>query len=230
MDKEDLNFNELLDDFRRIKSAIKQNSYIYRQLIYSPVVKLILLVSGLTALLIPVFYYLLLKCYGNYEAIPFEFRLALILALIVGFSIAIYGKLTLIIQAYHLTPPQPSFLKFISRVFSRQVLLLCPLIFGSIFFFVIFFMTGQNYHLIVPAVAIGLGLCFGMIGSFISSWEFFMIGNYCWVLGIISIPFIVSAPITALLWTSGIFRLGMLGLGFYLMFLCRASEELEIGF
>lgn len=220
---DNFNLNETLEDIRRIKSVIQQNSYTYQQLVYSPVVKLILFVSGLTALWVPVFYYLLLKRYESYEAIPFEIRLTLVLVIIIGLSLVFYGKLILILKAYRLTP-QPSFLKFMNRVLSRQVLLLCPLIIGSIFFFVIFFMTVQNYHLIVPAVAIGLGICFSIIGSFISSSEFFVLGNYCWILGTLSIPFIIFAPLTALLWTSGIFGVGVLGLGFYLMFFHRAHK------
>lgn len=217
MDKEDLNLNELLEDIRKIKNAINQNSYLFKKILDFPFLKLTLVLTGLMTFFVPIFYYFLLKQYINYEAIPFELRLALILAIIIGLSLLSFAKLSFYFQARQLTP-RSSLIEIFSRMISRQVLVIYPLIIGSVIFFAVFFLAEQSYHLLVPTLAIGMGICFSVIGSFISLPEFFIFGNYFWISGMISVPFIIKAPLTSLLWISGIFGLGMLFFGFYLFF------------
>ncbi len=224
MEKEDLNLNELVENIRRIKGAIKQNSYTFQQLIYRPMMKFILFIGGLTSLFVPFFYYCLMKRYITYEAIPFEIRLSLIISVIIGLAVISLGKLILYRQARHITPDN-SWGKTFIRLISRQALFIYPVLLSSIIFLAVFFMMRQDYHLIVPTLAVGMGICFSVIGSFISLPEFFIFGSYLWILGTLSVPFIVKAPLTSLLWVSGIFGLGMLVFAFYLTFFYPSEKE-----
>lgn len=214
MEKQDVNFDELIENIRQIKGAIKQNSSIARQLIYSPLMKLVLFITGVVVLFVPFFYYVLLQRYFKYEAIPFEIRLLLMVGIIVGLLGAIIGKAMIYIQARHLVP-RASFLKTMMRMYSRQAMLIYPGFVGAMLFFTLFFIMGRNSHFIVPTLAIGIGFCFGTIGSFISLTELLLLGHYFWIAGVVSVPFISAAPLTSLLWTSGIF-----GLGFLVFYLC----------
>jgi hypothetical protein len=226
MDKEDLNLKELLADIREIKSAIKQNSFMFKQFFDYPLIKATLIIAGLVTLFVPIFYYFLLQSYSNYDAIPFEVRFALIIAIVIGFSLGAFAKLRFYFKARG-QRPESSAIELFNRLFSRQVLMMYPILMGSIIFFVCFFLSKGMYHFIVPTLAIGIGICFSVVGSFVSSLEFFVFGNYLWIFGMISVPFIVKTPSAALLWVSGIFGLGLLGLGFYLVFWRRMDEEHE---
>ena len=224
MDTQDVNFDELLDNIRRIKSVIKQNSCIFRQLVYSPIMKMATLIFGLISLFIPFFYYVLLQHYIKYEKIPFEIRLLLIVAVVVGFFLVSSGKIALYIKAWH-QAPRSSFLKTFSRVFSRQVLLIYPGLVGSMIFFTFFFIMQQNSHFVFPTIAIGMGFLFVTAGLFVSMTEFFVFGYFNLIMGVISVPFISVRPLTALLWTSGVFGLGMLAFYLYITFFHRMDKE-----
>jgi hypothetical protein len=224
MESRDPQLTELLENIREIKSAIKQNSYIFQLVIYNPFLKLALVIVGLMSFFVPIFYYLLLKSYPSYGAIPFEIRLILILAIILGFLLLGFAKLRSYFEARQ-QRPKSSLIDFFSRLISRQVLSIYPVLLGGIIFFLIYFLAGRMYHLIVPTIAIGMGICFSIVGAFISLPAFFILGNYFWITGMLSVPFIVKTPGTSLLWVSGIFGLGMLGFGFYLIFVRRASKE-----
>lgn len=228
MEKQDINFDELLENIRQIKSTIKQNSSITRQLLYLPIMKLMCLIAGLAALFIPFFYYVLLQRYPNYEAIPFEIRLLLIVAIIVGLLLVSIGKTMIYFQARHLVP-RASFLKTMIRMYSRQAMLIYPGFVGAMLFFTFFFIMGQNSHLVVPTLAIGIGFCFATIGSFISLTELFQLGNYFWITGVLSVPFISAAPLTSLLWISGIFGLGFLAFYLYIIFFHPTNKEQSDG-
>lgn len=224
MDKEELNINELLEDIRKIKDSIKQNSYPLREKADSTIFKLLLFTGGITGGLIPLLYYIFLKNYGRYLAIPFEIRLFLSVTAIIGTGLVAAEKIIFYFRMFHFTP-RPSFSKIFNRLFSRQVMLLYPGLIGTMLLFVIFFIMRQQYYLIVPATAIGLGIIFSMIGSFTSFLEIFFFGNYIWILGVVSIPFIIASPLTSLLWVSAIFGLGMLAFGFYLTFFYQPDKE-----
>ncbi len=224
MDQEELNLNELLDDIRRVKKAIKQNSYAVKEAIYLPMMKLIFLIAGLAALIIPTLYYFFIKSFGNYQAIPYEIRLLLIAAIIIGVILTGAGKMIFYFQArQHIS--RPSLIKILMRLFSRQVILMYPVLIGSMLFFILYFLFRQDYYLLVPTFAIGLGVIFSMIGSIVSFPEFFVLGNYFWIAGTISVPFLTVNPLASLLWVSGIFGLGMLLFSFYLLFFYRPEGE-----
>jgi hypothetical protein len=224
MEKQDINFDELLENIRQVKSAIKQNSSITRRLMYSPLMKLLCIITGVAALFMPFFYYVLLQRYLNYEAIPFEIRLLLIGGIIVGLLMVGIGKAMIYFQARQLVP-RASFFQTMIRMYSRQAMLVYPGFVGAMLFFTFFFIMGQNSHLVVPTLAIGIGFCFATIGSFISLTELFMLGNYFWITGVISVPFISAAPLTSLLWTSGIFGLGFLAFYLYITFFYQIDKE-----
>jgi hypothetical protein len=226
MENNDPRLTELLENIREIKSAIKQNSYTFKQFFDYPLLKLTLIIAGMIIFFVPIFYYLLLKSHPSYGAIPFEIRLALILAVFFAFSLFGFTKIRFYLEVRR-QRPKSSWIDLFSRLISRQALLIYPILLGGIIFFTIYFLTGRMYHLLVPALAIGMGICFSTVGSFISAPEFFAFGNYIWIVGMLSVPFIVKAPATALLWISGIFGLGMLGFGFYLIFFHRALKEQE---
>ncbi|MCL6591078.1 MAG: solute carrier organic anion transporter [Firmicutes bacterium] len=226
MDKEDLNLERLLADIREIKSAIKQNSYMFKQFFDCPLLKVTLIMDGLVAVFVPVFYYRLMKSYPSYEAIPVTIRFALIMAVVIGFSMGAFAKLRFYFKARGQRPGF-SAMELFTRLFSRQALMMYPIMMGSIIFFVSFFLSQGMYHLVVPTLAIGIGICFSMIGSFVSALELFIFGNFFLISGVISVPFIVNTPPAAPLWVSGIFGLGMLGLGCYLIFWRRASRKRE---
>ena len=224
MDNEEINLNELIEDIRRIKNTIKQNSYSFKQMANLPMFKLVLFTAGLTSAIIPFLYYIFLQNYGSYNSIPFEIRLFLTVSTLITLVIIAVGKFTIYFQIYHITP-RLSLFKSLYRFFSRQAMLLYPGLIGTMLFFVIFFIMKQSYHLITPAIAIGIGVCFSMVGSFISFPEFFFLGNYFWFLGTISVPFIINSPRDSLLWASAIFGLGMLFFSFYLAFFYRPDKE-----
>ncbi len=228
MEKQDINFDELLENIRQVKSAIKQNSSITRRLMYSPLMKLLCIITGVAALFMPFFYYVLLQRYLNYEAIPFEIRLLLIGGIIVGLLMVGIGKAMIYFQARQLVP-RASFFQTMIRMYSRQAMLVYPGFVGAMLFFTFFFIMGQNSHLVVPTLAIGIGFCFATIGSFISLTELFMLGNYFWITGIISVPFISAAPLTSLLWTSGIFGLGFLAFYLYITVFYQIDKEQSDG-
>lgn len=228
MEKENPNLNELLKDIRHIKNAVKQNSYAFRQMIYLPLFKLSIMSAGLTATLIPLLYYFFLQRYGNYTSIPSNIRWFLFAGIGLGLGLTTFWKSASYFRLWQFIP-QSSFFKNFIRLISRQAITLYPVLFGITIFFVVFFITQRSYHLLVPAMAIGLGICFSMIGSFISLTEFFLFGSYICISGTISVPFIIETPRVSLLWASGIFGLGMLIFGFYLMFFHRVGKENEDG-
>jgi hypothetical protein len=228
MEKHELNFDELLENIRQIKGAIKQNSSITRQLIYSPLMQWLLLICGVVTLFVPFFYYVLMQRYIRYEAIPFEIRLLLIMVIAAGILLAGAGKAMVYLQARHLIP-QASFLKTLIRMYSRQAVVLYPGFVAAMIFFAFFFIMGGNSHFVVPTTAIGIGFCFSTIGSFISLTELYLLGNYFWITGVISVPFISAAPLSSLLWTSGIFGVGMLAFYVYITFFHRMDKEQSDG-
>lgn len=224
MDQENLNLNELLDDIRRIKHAIKQNSGALQQVFSTPAFKWTFFIAGLALAIIPLLYYLFLRQYGTYMSIPAEIRFFLIAGIIGGMLLTGLGKLFAFFEArQHF--PQPSLPNVLVRLFSRQVLLIYPVLMGSMLFFTVFFIMQQNYHFIVPTFAIGMGIGFSMIGSFTSLSGFFFFGNYLWILGAVSVPFITAVPLSSLLWASLTFGLGLLSLSFYLMFADGSHKE-----
>ncbi|MCL6591077.1 MAG: hypothetical protein K6U80_14120 [Firmicutes bacterium] len=224
METKDLNLAGLMENVREIKNAIKQNSYTFQQFFDFPLLKLTLIFAGLIFFFVPIFYYLLLKSYPGYGAIPFEIRTALILAVILAFSLFGYTKISFYLEVRR-QQPKSSWLNFFSRLISRQALLIYPILLGAICFFIVYFLSGRMYHLLVPTLAIGMGICFSTVGAFISATEFFIFGNYFWIAGMLSVPFIAKAPQAALLWAAGIFGLGMLFFGMYLLFFFRPSKE-----
>lgn len=228
MEKQDLNLDELLENIRQVKSVIKQNSSIVRRLMYLPLLKLLCLISGVAALFIPFFYYVLLQRYSNYEAVPFELRLLLIAGIIIGLLMVGIGKAMIYFQARELVH-RASFIQTMIRMYSRQAMLVYPGFVAAMLFFIFFFIMGQNSHFVVPTLAIGIGFCFVTIGSFTSLTELFILGNYFWITGVISVPFISAAPLTSLLWTSGIFGLGFLAIYLYIAFFHPIDKEQSDG-
>jgi hypothetical protein len=224
MAQNESNLNELLEDIRQIKNAIKQNSYTLREMIYQRRFILAVITAGITATLIPLLSYFFLQRHGDYQAIPLMIRWLLIAGIGLGFGLTTFWKGSAFFQvAPH--SPQTSLLKIYIRLLSRQALILYPILFGIMFFFIIFFMKRQSYHLLVPTIAIGLGVCFSTNGAFISLMEFFLFGIYICILGTLSVPFIIANPRASLIWAAGIFGLGMLLFGIYLLFFSRPSKE-----
>lgn len=223
MTNEHLDLNELLEDVRRIKSTIKQNAYIFQSLLYSLALKLAFLIAGTTAMLVPFLYYSYIQQYGDYTAVPAKTRLSLILIIVAGTVLVSIVKFIAYFKAKRLIS-QPSILKIFSRLVSRQALALYPGFIATILFFVVFFITQDNNHFIVPTLAIGMGIVFSMIGSFISLPDLLFLGSYLWLTGLLSVPFINKDPLASLLWTSVIFGLGMLGFGLYLIIKYRQEK------
>ncbi len=224
MEKKDLNLNELLENIRQIKGVIRQNSPITRRMFYSPLVQLLFFITGVTSLFLPFVYYVLIRRHVKYEAIPFEIRLVLIVGVIIGILMVSIGKYMIFNRARQLVP-HASFLKTLFRMHSRQAMLLYPGFVVAMLFFTFFFIMTGNSHLVVPTMAIGIGFCFCTIGSFISLTELYLLGNYFWLTGVIAVPFIINAPLTSLLWTSGIFGAGMLAFYLYITIFHRMDKE-----
>lgn len=225
MDNENLDLCGLLEDVRRIKDSIKQNAYLFRQVLYTPASKLVFLIAGAVAAIVPLLYASYLKQYGHYAAIPENVRLWLILIISGGIVFSALGKLS----AYHSARrhvSQPSVLKTLARLVSRQALWLYPGMFFTILFFVFLFLVQGNYHFILPTLAIGVGILLSTVGSFISLHDLFFFGSYSWIMGVVSVPFIIQNPRASLLWTSVIFGLGMFVFGVYLLINYRSDKEL----
>ena len=195
----DSQIEKLMEDISLIKSAISRNKNVTRMILLPTHFKLLYLVLGISIIGFSLVFYLLLEHYGNYAAIPDNFKNLVIGLIVLVWILLVFIKyykwsdsLSKIDERYDL---EYGF----GRMFSFPIVnVAIPLPITTIVICVFFFKHDLAYY-IIPAVSIFIGLLHNFFGSVTHLWQwiasgywFLATGLYLLVFGPVSVPFAVS--------------------------------------
>ncbi len=211
---------KLLGDIATIKSVIKENQPIVRQLLLPIHFRVISYISGIGIIVICLAYYFLINQYGAYSLIPEGIRtflLVVIGALVLTVWIL---KGVLWVKSVHTVNKELSFGQMIKYLFSDQLLHTWIPTSVLMVFFVAFFYYKGNPHYIIPIVAFGVGFIYNLIGGMTQAWQYLLTGYWLIITGVLSLVF---CNMSSLIWLSLSLGLGMLIFG--MVSKCPASVK-----
>lgn len=196
--------NTLIEDVSYIKAMItKNNPFLYEAGI-SKGMQIVTLATGiLTILFSGVFQWLIIK-YGTFSLIPSEIRLPLFVVLGIFLVVIGFYKQHTIFSTVKTSNPTCTFTSMIANIYNRHVIhaYLPPAIITLSLS--IYFLQSGHVHLLIPTIAIGLGLITNgaAIGFRIS--EMFVMGYWLLLSGVISLVFNHISSCISLSYTIGL--------------------------
>ncbi len=176
----DSQINRLIEDINTIKAVLaKSKSSI--QLLFLPVhFRFMSLAFGLSVIAIAGYYQALMYTYGNYDAVPEPYRIALFAIIAVDWAILALIKLLGWKRSMARLDPQYNFKRMVFEVFTFNMVHFYIIFFVTLVFFVVYWaVTGREYA-IIPTLCIGTGLLYNFIGNITELQHYIVMG--CWML------------------------------------------------
>lgn len=208
---------KLLEDIAAIKSAIAKSRPIMKQLLLPEHFKVVSYVSGAGIVTVSMIYYLLLKYYTSYSAIPEALRIVMIGVITVLLLTVWILKGLLWMKSVRTVNKDLGFFQMLGHLYSGQILhVWTPVTILNVFFVLFFYRIGRM-DLIVPLLCFGVGFIYNMIGGMTKSRQFLITGYWLFLTGCLSIVF---DHVSALIWLT-------VSLGFGLIFFGAACTKMK---
>lgn len=181
--------NTLIEDISYIKTMITKNNPFLHEAGISKGMQVVTLATGIITIFFSgVFQWLIMK-YETFSLIPSEIRLPLFIVLGIFLVLIVFYKQHTIFSTVKISNPTVTFTSMIASIYNRHVIhaYLPPAIITLSLS--IYFLQSGYAHLLIPTIAIGLGLITNgaAIGFRIS--EMFVMGYWLLLSGIISLVF-----------------------------------------
>ncbi len=201
---------KLLGDIATIKSVIKENQPIMRQLMLPIHFRVISYISGIGIIVISLAYYFLLNQYGSYPLIPEGIRTFLLVVIGVLVLTVWILKGVLWVRSVHTVNKELSFGQMLKNLYSDQLLhTWIPTSVLMVFFVAYFNYKGTPQH-IIPIVAFGVGFIYNLIGGMTRIWQYLLTGYWLIITGVLSLVF---SNMSSLIWLVLSLGLGLLIFG-----------------
>jgi hypothetical protein len=189
VDKESLEWHDLMADLKLIKEAVKKSDNLFYFMDTGSVFKGILLAAGLLIALFSIVFYYLLERYGDFTAIPLMARL--ILLVLTGLSLAGVGyvKIRNFMRGARKMGMEMNLYKLFRELYTARFLALAlPNI--TVIVFVSIFLGNRDYDVyIIPALAVFLGLWVVALCSLFFMHELYLLGVWLTVTGLLTLYF-----------------------------------------
>lgn len=203
--------DKLLDDIAAIKSVIRENQPLIKQLLLPVHFRIISFISGFGISGIAMTYYFLLKQYGTYPAIPENLRTGLLIVIAVLLLTVWILKGVLWVKSVHSVNRELTFGQMMKNLYSDQILHTWIPITLLIAFFCFYFIRTDTPEHIVPLLAFGVGIVYNIIGGMTRIRIYLFTGYWMIITGILTVLF---TQLSVLIWLTVSMGLGLILFGF----------------
>ncbi len=201
---------KLMGDIASIKTIIRENQPILKQLFLPIHFRAISYIGGLGIIIISMAYYYLLKTYEMYSNIPDGIKtFMLVLIAMLWLTLGVL-KGVLWVKSVHTVNKDISFGQMIKTLYSDQILhawIPTGVLMG---FFTVYFYNAGTPQYAVPVVAFGVGFIYNMIGGMVKVWQYLLTGYWLMITGLLSVLY---SGVSSLIWLSLSLGVGMLLFG-----------------
>lgn len=199
----DSELNRLLEDLAVVKATVKKNTSLIKQINYRQPLLPVIWISTIILFGICGTYYLLIKHYGSYNAIPFALQIAMLTAILISILGIGILKNILILKDIKRLNPKYSLFKIIGDLYNLRVYHSFIPAAIVILFVVGFLVFTNNTQYIVPAIAIGAGLKIIDFGAMIHLNEFIITGYWLTATGLFFLIFHSITPLLSIVVSLG---------------------------
>ncbi len=201
---------KLMGDIASIKSIIRENQPVLKQLFLPIHFRVISYIGGLGIIIISMAYYYLLKTYEMYSNIPDGIKtVMLVLIALLWLTLGIL-KGVLWVKSVHTVNKELSFGQMVKTLYSDQILHAWIPTGVLIAFFSVYFYRAGTPQYAVPVVAFGVGFIYNMIGGMVRIWQYLLTGYWLIFTGVLSVLY---PNVSSLVWLSLSVGVGMLLFG-----------------
>jgi len=186
---DDHKIEKLLEDISAIKSVIKENKKLLRQILLPIHFRLMSLILGMSIIVFSLLFFFLIHHYGGYGSIPGRIKTIIYAAMAVDWIFLVILKysnwlssLTKIDQKYTLS-------RALNEFFSYRIIHVWSPLFFLILFLSIYLGTRNSAYYIVPTISIGAGLMYNLFGSITEIRQYLIAGYWFLVTGICPLVF-----------------------------------------
>lgn len=188
--------DQLLEDISTIKSVLRQNASILRQMLLPRHFRFISALAAIVILLDSYLYYYFSSRYGVFSNFPVGRQRLFIIAIIVSFLVVAVVKWVLWIRSLEKSGSKLSVNRVWGEIFaSRIVHTYLPVIVLGVILSVYFISYSLDYY-IIPTVAICLGFIYNTIGAATHIRQYLISGYWFMVTGALTIAGIWSGPVS----------------------------------
>ncbi len=181
---EEKKIERLIEDISSIKSVLKKNRPLLKEIFNPASLRFLLLFYGLTAIVFPMLYYFLIQHFGSYTHIPDQIRTGL-------FAVLMIVILVLAFYKWRIRAVQKMGKMIITDRFAHMVI---PTYIIMFFLCSMMVYKGQAYY-VIPVISISTGILLNFYGCITEIKQYFLSGYWFLIVGVISILFTSISPL-----------------------------------
>jgi len=161
----DEQIEKLLEDIASIKSVIKQNKSIVRQLFLPSPFRRFLLMFGLIIILYSALFYFFILQFGEYTNIPGFYKSVFLGLMVISWLAFVLIKYVTWLRTLRKIDGKYTLRRAIKVVFTPRVIHILLPVTAVMIFLTIYLVYSEAYRFIVPVVSIAIGLSYNFMGS-----------------------------------------------------------------
>jgi hypothetical protein len=192
---------KLLEDISSIKSVINKNKPLLQQVLNPAHFRLFTFLAAISVIGFAMLIYFLVQHFGNFNMIPLTARYFIFAAMAADWIFMQYLKRRIFLTTGKRIDPTFTFGRLLKEFFTYRIAHVYVPVFtyriahvyvpvvALIIFLVIYFIYEDIPYYIVPAVSIGVGFLYNLIGSFTEIRQYLIIGYWFLITGVAVIIF-----------------------------------------
>lgn len=185
----DEQIEKLLEDIASIKSVIKQNKSIVRQLFLPSPFRRFLLMLGLIIILYSALFYFFILQFGDYSSIPGFYKSVFFGLLFITWLAFVLMKYITWLRSLRRIDSKYTLRRAFKELFTPKVIhILLPVNLVMIFL-IVYLVYSEAYRFIVPVGSIALGLSYNFFGSLTEIKPYLVSGYWLLITGTLIIAF-----------------------------------------
>lgn len=192
----DKQIDQLIEEISAIKTVIKKNKSLLRQILLPANFRLLALLTGINIILFSMIFYYLMDVYGVYAFIPGYIKLTLMIAMVVDCIFLAIMKFSNFIKSLLEIDYRYTFGRLMKEFFSFRIVHVYAPLYGLALFLCIYLAKQSNAYYIIPTISITMGLMYNSLGSIIEVKQYLLVGYWLILTGMCIVLFSsIPAPV-----------------------------------